>query len=189
MRPPLPKQTVATVTWIALETEASVVVDPGLWTSGGFDYAGLQYGSQCICTNSGPQGTSDESQCTYGCAGDSSVKMCGGLGYINIFHTDAHKSTIDDFGCGSTAQDTYYQRWFEDMGHCNISTSLTAAPPVPTTTTLPPVQENEACIDHAHCEGDLVCDGTNPNSKKCRKHSTIINNPDFCSRGDILCKE
>ena len=33
MRPPLPKLTVATVTWIALETEASVVVDRGLWTS------------------------------------------------------------------------------------------------------------------------------------------------------------
>ena len=55
--------------------------------------------------------------------------MCGGLGYINIFHTDAHKSTIDDFGCGSTAQDTYYQRWFDDMGHCNISTSTKGASP------------------------------------------------------------
>ena len=87
----------------------------------GYDYAGLQYSSQCICSNSGPQGNSDESQCTYGCAGDSSINMCGGLGYINIFHTDAHKSTIDDNGCGSTAQDTYYQRWFEDMGHCNIT--------------------------------------------------------------------
>jgi len=92
-------------------------------TAGGYDYAGLQYSSQCICSNSGPQGNSDESQCSYACAGDSSITTCGGLGYINIFHTDAHKSTIDDYGCGSTAQDTYYQRWFEDMGHCNISTT------------------------------------------------------------------
>merc|ERR1712117_599284 len=98
-------------------------------TAGGYDYAGLQYSSQCICSNSGPQGNSDESQCTYGCAGDSSITTCGGLGYINIFHTDAHKSTIDDYGCGNTAQDTYYQRWFEDMGHCNISTTPTTAPP------------------------------------------------------------
>ena len=95
--------------------------------AGGYDYAGLQYSSQCICSNSGPQGNSDESQCSYGCAGDSSIDMCGGLGYINIFHTDAHKTTVDDFGCGSTAQDTYYQRWFEDMGHCNISTTPAAS--------------------------------------------------------------
>jgi len=90
-------------------------------TSGGYDYAGLQYGSQCICTNSGPQGTSDAGQCTYGCAGDNSIKMCGGLGYINIFHTDAHKTTIDDYGCGDTVQDTYYQKWYNDMGHCGIT--------------------------------------------------------------------
>ena len=69
--------------------------------------------------------------------------MCGGLGYINIFHTDAHKTTVDDYGCGSTAQDTYYQRWFEDMGHCNISTSPAAPPAAPaaaptTTTTAAP---------------------------------------------------
>ena len=90
-------------------------------TSGGYDYAGLQYGSQCICTNSGPQGTSDAGRCNYGCAGDSSIKMCGGLGYINIFHTDAHKTTIDDWGCGNTAQDTYYQKWYNDMSHCGIT--------------------------------------------------------------------
>jgi len=90
-------------------------------TSGGFDYAGLQYGSQCICTNSGPQGTSDAGQCTYGCAGDNDIKMCGGLGYINIFHTDAHKTTIDDWGCGNTVQDTYYQKWYNDMGHCGVT--------------------------------------------------------------------
>merc|ERR1712117_333047 len=90
-------------------------------TSGGYDYAGLQYGSQCICTNSGPQGTSNAGQCTYGCAGDNSIKMCGGLGYINIFHTDAHKTTIDDYGCGDTVQDTYYQKWYNDMGHCGIT--------------------------------------------------------------------
>merc|ERR1711884_284475 len=105
-------------------------------TSGGYDYAGLQYGSQCICTNSGPQGTSDAGQCTYGCAGDSSVKMCGGLGYINIFHTDAHKTTIDDWGCGNTVQDTYYQKWYNDMGHCGVTPggsggSKAAGPAVP----------------------------------------------------------
>ena len=87
-------------------------------TNGDFDYAGLQYGSQCICTNTGPDGESSEGHCTYGCAGDDSVKMCGGLGYINIFHTDAHKTTIDDWGCGNTVQDLYYQKWYDDMGHC-----------------------------------------------------------------------
>merc|ERR1712117_833020 len=106
-------------------------------TSGGYDYAGLQYGSQCICTNSGPQGTSDAQQCTYGCAGDNSIKMCGGLGYINIFHTDAHKTTIDDFGCGNTVQDTYYQKRYQDMGHCGIKNGRASAPPTTTTTTTP----------------------------------------------------
>jgi len=105
-------------------------------TSGGYDYAGLQYGSQCICTNSGPQGTSDAAQCTYGCAGDNNIKMCGGLGYINIFHTDAHKTTIDNYGCGNTVQDTYYQKWYNDMGHCGVTPggsggSKAAGPAVP----------------------------------------------------------
>jgi len=107
-------------------------------TSGGYDYAGLQYGSQCICTNSGPQGTSDAQQCTYGCAGDNSIKMCGGLGYINIFHTDAHKTTIDDFGCGNTVQDTYYQKWYQDMGHCGMSSAPAATTTTTTTTTAAP---------------------------------------------------
>ena len=66
--------------------------------------------------------------------------MCGGLGYINIFHTDALKTTIDDWGCGATLQDTYYQKWYEDMGHCNISTTgaaTTAASLAPATTAAP----------------------------------------------------
>merc|ERR1712117_211687 len=88
------------------------------------DYAGLQYGSQCICTNTGPQENSEEGKCTYGCAGDQSIKMCGGLGYINIFHTDAHKTTIDDWGCGNSAQDQYYQKWYADMDHCGLTEEL-----------------------------------------------------------------
>merc|ERR1711884_899357 len=119
-------------------------------TSGGFDYAGLQYGSQCICTNSGPQGTSDAGQCTYGCAGDSSVKMCGGLGYINIFHTDAHKTTIDDWGCGNTVQDTYYQKWYNDMGHCGV-TSGGSKSIAPTTTTVAPTTTPETWATLATC--------------------------------------
>ena len=87
-------------------------------TDDGYDYAGLQYGSQCICTNTGPQGNSEAQKCTFGCAGDHSIKMCGGLGYINIFHTDAHRTTIDDWGCGNSMQDKYYQKWYADMGHC-----------------------------------------------------------------------
>ena len=62
-----------------------------------------------------------EEKCTYGCAGDHSIKMCGGLGYINIFHTDAHKTEIDDWGCGNSAQDLHYQKWYADMGHCGIT--------------------------------------------------------------------
>ena len=88
-------------------------------TERNYDYAGLQYGSQCICTNTGPQGNSERDKCYYGCAGDSSIKMCGGLGYINLFHTDAHKTTIDDWGCGNSAQDKYYQKWYADMDHCD----------------------------------------------------------------------
>ena len=46
--------------------------------------------------------------------------MCGGLGYINMFHTDAHKTTIEEWGCGNTEQDIYYKKWYEDMGHCGV---------------------------------------------------------------------
>jgi len=107
-------------------------------TNRDYDYAGLQYGSQCICTNTGPQENSEEGKCTYGCAGDQSIKMCGGLGYINIFHTDAHKTTIDDWGCGNSAQDQYYQKWYADMDHCGLTEELPPAPteaPAGTTTT------------------------------------------------------
>ena len=89
-------------------------------SDGGYDYAGLQYKSQCICTNSGPKDTSVEGHCNYGCAGDNSIKMCGGLGYINMFHTDAHKTTMEEWGCGNTEQDIYYKKWYEDMGHCGV---------------------------------------------------------------------
>merc|ERR1712117_708532 len=104
-------------------------------TERNYDYAGLQYGSQCICTNTGPQGTSERDKCYYGCAGDSSIKMCGGLGYINLFHTDAHKTTIDDWGCGNSAQDQYYQKWYADMGQCGSTAQETT--PIPTTSTTP----------------------------------------------------
>ena len=99
---------------------------------------------QCLCSDAKPEGASDESQCTYECAGDSSIKMCGGLGYINIFHTDAHSTTIDDWGCGNTAQDTYYQKWYTDMSHCTEGTKGTTkittsgtTPKTTSTTTLP----------------------------------------------------
>ena len=84
-------------------------------------YAGLQYGSQCICTNAAPVGTRDEDKCTYKCAGKSTLKMCGGLGHVNVFHTDALQTTVDEWGCGNTLQDAYYQKWYDDMGHCNIT--------------------------------------------------------------------
>jgi len=104
-------------------------------TDRNYDYAGLQYGSQCICTNTGPQGNSERDKCYYGCAGDSSIKMCGGLGYINLFHTDAHKTTIDDWGCGNSAQDQYYQKWYTDMGSCDNTVPATSTTPVQTTPT------------------------------------------------------
>ena len=71
---------------------------------------------QCLCSDAKPEGASDESQCTYECAGDSSIKMCGGFGFINMFHTD--NTTIEGPNCGNTTEDTYYQKWFEDVGHC-----------------------------------------------------------------------
>ena len=42
--------------------------------------------------------------------------MCGGFGFINMFYTD--NTTTDGPNCGNTTQDTYYQMWFEDVGHC-----------------------------------------------------------------------
>merc|ERR1712117_403388 len=171
------------------------------------DYAGLQYGSQCICTNTGPQENSEEGKCTYGCAGDQSIKMCGGLGYINIFHTDAHKTTWDDWGCGNSAQDQYYQKWYADMDHCGLTEELPPAPteaPAGTTTTTTTarttttttiattttvtttvVAEGEQCKQNSECETDLLCDG---NLKKCRKRDPG-NQGGFCSVGGILCQE
>ena len=79
---------------------------------------GLTMNPQCLCSDAKPEGNSDESQCTYECAGDSSIKMCGGFGFISIFHTD--NTTTDGSTCGNTTQDTYYQKWFTDMDHCGI---------------------------------------------------------------------
>ena len=44
--------------------------------------------------------------------------MCGGFGFINMFYTE--NRTVEDELCGNTTQDTYYQKWFEDVGHCTI---------------------------------------------------------------------
>ena len=74
---------------------------------------------QCICSDSTPQGVSDPSKCSFKCSGDPSIQMCGGLGYINIFHTNARDPGIHDEACANIAQDDYYQRWFEDMAHCS----------------------------------------------------------------------
>jgi len=92
----------------------------GFCTAAGYEYAGTQYGSQCICSNAGPQGTSEEGMCNYKCSGDSSIRMCGGLGYINMFHTDDHSSEWSPRpGCGNSETDLYYQKWYADMAHCN----------------------------------------------------------------------
>ena len=37
-----------------------------------------------------------------------------------MFHTDAHKTTMEEWGCGNTEQDIYYKKWYEDMGHCGL---------------------------------------------------------------------
>ena len=42
--------------------------------------------------------------------------MCGGFGFINMFHTDNKTNEVGK--CGNATQDTYYQKWFEDMEHC-----------------------------------------------------------------------
>ena len=61
-------------------------------TNTGYNFAGIQYGSQCLCSNAGPLGTGEEEKCHYKCAGDSSVRLCGGLGYINIFRDELYKN-------------------------------------------------------------------------------------------------
>ena len=69
--------------------------------------------------------------------------MCGGLGYINIFHTDAHKTTIDDWGCGNTVQDTYYQKWYQDMGRCGAVGGSGGSVNAPAATTQAPFPASE----------------------------------------------
>ena len=88
-------------------------------TNTGYNFAGIQYGSQCLCSNEGPTGTGEEDKCYFKCAGDRSNRMCGGLGYINIFSTWEHTPEPDEGPCN----DIYYKRWYEDHSHCNASTT------------------------------------------------------------------
>ena len=85
-------------------------------TNTGYNFAGIQYGSQCLCSNAGPSGTGEEDKCRFKCAGDSSVRMCGGLGYINIFSTLEHKPDA-----GDQCDDVYYKKWYEDKQHCVVA--------------------------------------------------------------------
>ena len=85
-------------------------------TNTGYNFAGIQYGSQCLCSNAGPSGTGEEEKCHFKCAGDPTKRMCGGLGYINIFSTLEHKPDPQD-----QCNDVYYKRWFEDKQHCQIA--------------------------------------------------------------------
>ena len=89
--------------------------------SGGFAFAGIQYGSQCICAAEGPDGISDRSKCNFKCAGDSSLRMCGGLGYTNVYAAFSENNTAED----TTCTDPYYKRWYEDLGHCSADNSTT----------------------------------------------------------------
>ncbi len=51
----------------------------------GFEYAGLQYGSQCFCGNShGRFGRIDSSSCSMPCSGNSGL-MCGGTWANSVF--------------------------------------------------------------------------------------------------------
>ena len=51
----------------------------------GYDYAGLQYKTQCICANEEPHGAKqNESMCDYTCPGDASAK-CGGHWMMNVY--------------------------------------------------------------------------------------------------------
>ena len=92
-------------------------------TNSGYNFAGIQYGSQCLCSNNGPSGTGEEDKCYFKCAGDSSVRMCGGLGYINIFSTLEHKPEARD-----QCDDVYYKKWYEDKQHCSVASAVAVAP-------------------------------------------------------------
>jgi len=54
-------------------------------TEQGYEYAGLQYKTQCICANEAPQGAKqNESVCNYDCPGDATSK-CGGHWMMNVY--------------------------------------------------------------------------------------------------------
>lgn len=83
-------------------TLASVTVDSCLTSceDQGFEYAGVEYGSQCFCGASLPANvTWSTSGCTMACNGNSS-ETCGGFDAIELFRIVSASSTGSD--CGNT---------------------------------------------------------------------------------------
>ena len=50
----------------------------------GFKYAGVEYGSECYCGNSGDLLNTASTQCNMACSGDINT-LCGGSGALNVF--------------------------------------------------------------------------------------------------------
>ena len=65
-------------------------------TNSGYFFAGLQYGSQCICSDDVPHGGAikNETRCDYRCPGDESA-TCGGEWMMNLYQaTNTITTTI-----------------------------------------------------------------------------------------------
>ncbi|KIJ45844.1 hypothetical protein M422DRAFT_778632 [Sphaerobolus stellatus SS14] len=86
----------------ALRTSAFTSVDSmtitsciNFCTSGGFDFAGVEFGRECYCDTiiHGPSGlVSNSSDCNVACSGDPTT-ICGGAQRINVFSTPAPPPT------------------------------------------------------------------------------------------------
>ena len=60
----------------------------------GYEYAGLEYKSECYCGHDAP--TEQSNACTDPCAGDAST-MCGGWNAINVYHaSDSQKRDVHE---------------------------------------------------------------------------------------------
>ena len=75
-------------------------------TVSGYNYAGLQYRTQCICANEQPHGTKqNESDCDYVCPGDSSAN-CGGHWMMSVYQTSNAPTTSTTITTTTTTDST-----------------------------------------------------------------------------------
>lgn len=78
-----------------------------------YSYFGVEFGRECWCGNSPPKTAADESECSFGCAGDDS-QLCGAGGRINVWGAPLPSpETVGDFeylGCFTDKGDQHSLR-------------------------------------------------------------------------------